>query len=74
MKTETLTTRIDNNTKIAFTHICDEIGLRPSLVIKLFVKAVINYGDIPFELKVNAQTQRQSQRCKSSKVGKEKIS
>ena len=51
MKTEVLTTRIDHDTKIAFTHICDEVGLSPSQAIKLFAKAVINYGGIPFELK-----------------------
>ncbi|NRA56156.1 MAG: type II toxin-antitoxin system RelB/DinJ family antitoxin [Gammaproteobacteria bacterium] len=51
MKTEMLTARIDHNTKVAFTHVCDEIGLSPSQAIKLFAKAVINYGGIPFELK-----------------------
>ena len=51
MKTEMLTTRIDHDTKLAFTHICDEIGLSPSQAIKLFARAVINYGGIPFELK-----------------------
>ncbi|PKG36943.1 type II toxin-antitoxin system RelB/DinJ family antitoxin [Psychromonas sp. Urea-02u-13] len=52
MKTEMLTTRIDHDTKLAFTHICDEVGLSPSQAIKLFARAVINYGGIPFELKV----------------------
>ena len=51
MKTEMLTTRIDQDTKLAFTHVCDEIGLSPSQAIKLFARAVINYGGIPFELK-----------------------
>jgi DNA-damage-inducible protein J len=51
MKTEMLTTRIDHDTKLAFTHICDEIGLSPSQALKLFARAVINYGGIPFELK-----------------------
>ena len=51
MKTEMLTARIDHNTKVAFTQVCDEIGLSPSQAIKLFAKAVINYGGIPFELK-----------------------
>ncbi|MEL0637015.1 type II toxin-antitoxin system RelB/DinJ family antitoxin [Marinomonas sp. TI.3.20] len=51
MKTEMLTTRIDQDTKIAFTHVCDEIGLSPSQAIKLFARAVINYGGIPFELR-----------------------
>ena len=46
-----LTTRIDHDTKLAFTHICDEVGLSPSQAIKLFARAVINYGGIPFELK-----------------------
>lgn len=52
MKTEMLTTRIDHETKVAFTDICDDIGLSPSQAIKLFARAVINYGGIPFELKV----------------------
>jgi len=51
MKTEILSTRIDHETKLAFTHVCDEIGLSPSQAIKLFAKAVINYGGIPFELR-----------------------
>jgi DNA-damage-inducible protein J len=51
MKTKMLTTRIDYDTKLAFTHICDDIGLSPSQAFKLFARAVINYGGIPFELK-----------------------
>ena len=51
MKTEMLTTRIDHDTKLAFTHICDEVGLSPSQAIKLFARAVINYAGIPFEIK-----------------------
>ena len=59
MKTEMLTTRIDHDTKLAFTHICDEVGLSTSQAIKLFARAVINYGGIPFEIKAkqpNAMT------------------
>lgn len=59
MKTEMLSTRIDHDTKAAFTKICDEVGLSPSQAIKLFARAVINYGGIPFELKIrqpNEQT------------------
>lgn len=52
MKTEMLTTRIDHDTKLAFTSICDEVGLSTSQAIKLFARAVINHGGIPFELKV----------------------
>jgi DNA-damage-inducible protein J len=51
MKTEMISARMDKETKIAFTHVCDEVGLSPSQAIKLFAKAVINYGGIPFELK-----------------------
>lgn len=51
MKAEMLTTRIDIDTKTEFITICDEIGLSPSQAIKLFAKAVINHGGIPFELK-----------------------
>ena len=52
MKTEMLSTRIDHDTKVAFSHICDEMGLSPSQAIKLFARAVINHGGIPFQLKV----------------------
>ncbi len=51
MKTEMLSTRIDQDTKVAFTSICDELGLSTSQALKLFARAVINYGGIPFELK-----------------------
>jgi DNA-damage-inducible protein J len=52
MKTEMISTRIDHETKTAFIHICDKIGLSPSQAIKLFAKAVINSGGIPFEVKI----------------------
>lgn len=52
MNTEMLSTRIDPDTKLAFTNVCENMGLSPSQAIKLFAKAVINYGGIPFELKV----------------------
>ena len=51
MKNEMLSTRIDHDTKLAFTNICKEMGLSTSQAIKLFAKAVINYGGIPFELR-----------------------
>ena len=54
-----LSTRIDHDTKLAFTEVCEGVGLSTSQAIKLFAKAVINYGGIPFELKVkqpNTQT------------------
>lgn len=51
MKSEMLSTRIDHDTKVAFTNICDEMGLSPSQALKLFARAVINHGGIPFELK-----------------------
>lgn len=52
MKTEMLSTRIDHDTKLAFTNVCEDMGLSPSQAIKLFAKAVINYGGIPFELRI----------------------
>ncbi|MDN3699638.1 MULTISPECIES: type II toxin-antitoxin system RelB/DinJ family antitoxin [Vibrio] len=52
MRNEMLSTRIDHDTKAAFTSICDEVGLSTSQAIKLFAKAVINHGGIPFDLRV----------------------
>jgi len=51
MKTDIISVRIDHDAKIAFNQICDDIGLSSSQAIKLFTKAVINYGGIPFELR-----------------------
>ena len=51
MKTDIISTRIDHGVKVEFNRVCEEIGLSPSQAIKLFAKAVINYGGIPFELK-----------------------
>ncbi len=51
MKTGMLSTRIDSNTKLAFTSVCKDIRISPSQAIKLFAKAAVNYGGIPFELK-----------------------
>ncbi|MGP9568417.1 type II toxin-antitoxin system RelB/DinJ family antitoxin [Halomonas sp. AOP5-B2-8] len=42
---------MDHDTKVAFTSICDDLGLSPSQALKLFARAVINHGGIPFELK-----------------------
>jgi len=52
MRSEMLSTRIDHDTKVAFTSICEEMGLSTSQALKLFAKAVINHGGIPFELRV----------------------
>ena len=51
MKTEMISTRIEHEMKVQFINVCDDIGLSPSQAIKLFAKAMINYGGIPFELK-----------------------
>lgn len=53
MKSEMLSTRIDHDTKVAFTNICDDVGLSPSQALKLFARAVINHGGIPFEVKAH---------------------
>jgi DNA-damage-inducible protein J len=51
MKTDLISSRVDHETKVLFTRICEEIGVSPSQAIKLFARAVINSGGIPFELK-----------------------
>ncbi|MFK0573563.1 type II toxin-antitoxin system RelB/DinJ family antitoxin [Endozoicomonas sp.] len=52
MRNEMLSARIDQETKAAFTDVCESLGLSTSQAIKLFARAVINYGGIPFELRV----------------------
>ncbi len=73
MKTDMLSVRISHETKVEFTGICDDIGLTPSQAIKLFAKAVINYGGIPFELKrkqPNLITQQAMKEADERKVHK----
>ncbi|WDE95668.1 type II toxin-antitoxin system RelB/DinJ family antitoxin [Lentisphaera profundi] len=70
MKTELISTRIEHDLKVEFTNICDDLGLSPSQAIKLFAKAVINYGGIPFQLKVkqpNAVTRQAMEELESGK-------
>lgn len=70
MKTEIISTRIDHDMKIEFSHICEEIGLSPSQAIKLFAKAVINYGGIPFELKAKQASSLTIQAIQELEEGK----
>lgn len=65
-----LSTRIDHGTKIEFSHVCKEIGLSPSQAIKLFAKAVINYGGIPFELKIKQPNKITKQAIEELEEGK----
>ena len=69
MKTDIISTRIDHDMKNEFTHICEEIGLSPSQAIKLFAKAVINYGGIPFELKVKQPNKMTMQAIQELEAG-----
>ena len=70
MKTDIISTRIDHSMKIEFTHVCEEIGLSPSQAIKLFAKAVINYGGIPFELKTKQPNKITAQAIQELDEGK----
>ena len=70
MKTDIISTRIDHRMKIEFTHVCEEIGLSPSQAIKLFAKAVINYGGIPFELKTKQPNKMTVQAIQELEEGK----
>lgn len=70
MKTEIISTRIDRDSKLEFTNVCEEIGLSPSQAIKLFAKAVINYGGIPFELKRKQPNKVTLQAMKELEEGK----
>lgn len=75
MKTDLISTRIEHSVKVEFTKICDDLGLSPSQAIKLFAKAVINHGGIPFELiakKPNATTLKAMQDVENGRVLKSK--
>lgn len=70
MKTEMLSTRIDQNTKLAFTSICEDMGMSPSQAMKIFAKAVINHGGIPFEIKAKQPNETTIAAIKELESGK----
>ena len=70
MKADLISTRIEHNTKLEFTQVCEEIGLSPSQAIKLFAKAVINYGGIPFELRRKQPNEKTIQAMRELDEGK----
>ena len=45
-----ISTRIDYATKQQFDKICEEIGISPSGALSMFIKGVINYNGIPFNI------------------------
>ncbi len=68
MKIDTISTQIDHEMKTEFTDICEEVGLSSSQAIELFAKAVINYGGIPFELKIKQPKLDENQEYSSQLV------
>lgn len=70
MKTEMLSTRIDFETKHAFTLICQEMGMSPSQAIKIFARAVINHGGIPFDVKAKQPNEATLAAIKELESGK----
>ncbi len=70
MRQEMLSARIDQDTKAAFTSICEAVGLSTSQAIKLFAKAVINHGGIPFEVRVQQPNKTSVAAMKELDAGK----
>ena len=48
---KTMRIEIDENDKKDFELICESLGVTPSIVINMFIKATLREGKIPFELK-----------------------
>ncbi len=54
--TKTLNLRVDANLKAQSEQIFAELGIPTATAINLFLKSVVRYGGIPFELKLNDGT------------------
>jgi len=50
MSQTAMTIRLDEETKKEFTKLCAEFGLSVNAAINVFIKAVINSGEIPFKI------------------------
>ena len=53
MAQESLTIKLDNETKKEFNEFCEEIGINMTTAINMFIKKVIREQRIPFELSLN---------------------
>ena len=58
--TKTLNLRVDAKLKAEAEHIFSELGLPTSTAITMFLKAVVRYGGLPFEVRLrpNAETRQ----------------
>ena len=45
-----MTVRVDEATRNEFAELCNEFGLSVNAAINVFIKAVINAGEIPFKI------------------------
>ena len=45
-----VSTRIDKETKLQFDKVCEDIGVSPSNALSIFIKGVVNYNGIPFNI------------------------
>ena len=50
MAQTTMNIRIDENTKKSFDEFCMETGLNASVAVNMFVRAVLRFRRIPFEI------------------------
>ncbi|MCL2775643.1 MAG: type II toxin-antitoxin system RelB/DinJ family antitoxin [Oscillospiraceae bacterium] len=60
-----VSTRIDEETKQQFDKICEAIGISPSNAISMFIRGVINYNGIPFNITIPPD--------KKSKMSREEV-
>ena len=57
MATEPTNLRLDVETKRAAYAVFEEVGIKPTQAINLFLRQVVLHGGLPFEVKVpNAET------------------
>ena len=50
-----MTVRLDSQVKQRFDALCNEIGMSANTAMNLFVRRMINFGGIPFEVSVKNQ-------------------
>lgn len=56
-----ISVRVDDNVKKQAERICSELGMSLSTATTLFYKKMINYGGIPFDLKVDSFYSQENQ-------------
>ena len=63
-----VSTRIDEATKKQFDKVCERIGVTPSNALSMFIKGVINFNGIPFNVVATSEGRKRPEMIRTGIV------